>query len=607
LEKLKSFLEKNKIKYIISIDDDYANPEDDFSQYNKIELIDHILEEINNNEKYQNIIEEYIPNDISTFLSRPNNLRRNMINQYWDVIPEDDIKKLLELYGKENDNILLKSLLKKLKRSNFIKDYITIDNRVEASNLMKNLPEDWKDINEDNKILWLIDLDLTKTGGKKEEGYRILEDIYNQRPEWNIGIILTKEVKLGQEDETLKEHLKKFDKDYLIQNTNLTWIISKEILEDFEDDNYIKFTQSLEKGFRRNYTYQIADIVTNMFKTGLKRATSEFKNMDQPIINYLMIESSQAEGISAIDMLKRILMINVEKDFEEELADKYKDNLAGKLIEYENLCDNKYENTSEKLFDLRNKEKYSYNINKLHNPIGFGDIFKIWDKNEQKYKKYILLSQPCDIAVRPQGNRKLREGLLFRIHDIDPGHDAVKCLNYLEPGKTHYVDFRDFIALDLGILDLCSLNQDGESKLLIKYLEDIENYLKDNFSYEQLELEIRNDYSQFYIVENNEEVVAYMKLNFDKAQTEAEHENTLEVQRIYVLQEYQGKRIGKLLMQKAIEIGKRNNLNYIWLGVWEKNISAIKFYEKQGFKKFSTHIFKLGEDEQIDYLMKLSL
>lgn len=58
-----------------------------------------------------------------------------------------------------------------------------------------------------------------------------------------------------------------------------------------------------------------------------------------------------------------------------------------------------------------------------------------------------------------------------------------------------------------------------------------------------------------------------MKLNFDKAQTEAGHDNTLEVQRIYVLQEYKGRHIGKLLIQKAIEIGKSNNLNYIWLGV----------------------------------------
>lgn len=98
-----------------------------------------------------------------------------------------------------------------------------------------------------------------------------------------------------------------------------------------------------------------------------------------------------------------------------------------------------------------------------------------------------------------------------------------------------------------------------------------------------------------------------MKLNFDKAQTEIRHNNTFEVQRIYVFQEYKGKHIGKLLIQKAIEISKGSNLKYIWLGVWENNINAIKFYEKLGFKKFDIHIFKLGDDEQIDNLMKLIL
>lgn len=137
--------------------------------------------------------------------------------------------------------------------------------------------------------------------------------------------------------------------------------------------------------------------------------------------------------------------------------------------------------------------------------------------------------------------------------------------------------------------------------------EDMENYLKENFSYEQVEREVKNKYSKFYIVEHNKEVVAYMKLNFDKAQTEEGHNNTLEVQRVYVLQEYKNNHIGKRLIQKAIEIGRHNHLSYIWLGVWENNINAIKFYEKQGFEKFDIHIFKLGEDEQTDNLMKLIL
>lgn len=81
-----------------------------------------------------------------------------------------------------------------------------------------------------------------------------------------------------------------------------------------------------------------------------------------------------------------------------------------------------------------------------------------------------------------------------------------------------------------------------------------------------------------------EEVAAYMKINFDKAQTESGHDNTLEVQRIYVLEEYKGKKIGKSLIQKAIQTSKDSNLDYVWLGVWEHNINAIRFYEKQEFE-----------------------
>lgn len=137
--------------------------------------------------------------------------------------------------------------------------------------------------------------------------------------------------------------------------------------------------------------------------------------------------------------------------------------------------------------------------------------------------------------------------------------------------------------------------------------EDMENYLNENFSYAQLESEMKNNGSRFYLAENNEETIAYMKLNFDKAQTENGHDNTLEVQRIYVLQEYKNQHIGKRLLQKAIEIGKNKSLTYLWLGVWENNINAIRFYEKQGFEKFDTHIFQLGEDKQTDNLMKLIL
>ena len=170
----------------------------------------------------------------------------------------------------------------------------------------------------------------------------------------------------------------------------------------------------------------------------------------------------------------------------------------------------------------------------------------------------------------------------------------------------------NFVIKECSLEDIEKVKDISEKTFYETFSEDnteenMENYLKENFSYDKMTSEISNTYSKFYIVESNDEVVAYMKINFDKAQTEEGYDNTIEVQRIYVLEDFKGKRIGKALIQKAIEIGKESKVDYLWLGVWEHNIKAIGFYEKLGFKKFDTHIFKLGDDEQVDHLMKLVL
>lgn len=83
--------------------------------------------------------------------------------------------------------------------------------------------------------------------------------------------------------------------------------------------------------------------------------------------------------------------------------------------------------------------------------------------------------------------------------------------------------------------------------------------------------------------------------------------NSVEIERIYVLKKYHGENVGQLLLKKAIEAGLSINADFIWLGVWEKNIQAIKFYEKNGFVRFEQHIFKLGNDNQTDIMMKMEI
>jgi len=137
--------------------------------------------------------------------------------------------------------------------------------------------------------------------------------------------------------------------------------------------------------------------------------------------------------------------------------------------------------------------------------------------------------------------------------------------------------------------------------------EDMKQYLKDNFSSQKLDAELTNINSEFYFAQIKGRVVGYLKINFGPSQTEQIAANSLEIERIYVLKEFQGKRVGQLLYNKALEIGSNYNHDFVWLGVWEKNPKAIDFYTKNGFVAFDKHIFKLGNDEQTDILMKLIL
>lgn len=137
--------------------------------------------------------------------------------------------------------------------------------------------------------------------------------------------------------------------------------------------------------------------------------------------------------------------------------------------------------------------------------------------------------------------------------------------------------------------------------------EDFNNYLNFAFSEEKIKNELLNSNSKFYFTYLNNELVGYFKLNKNEAQTEQFNQNSIEIERIYVLNKFQGKQIGKHMLFKIIEIAKEKKVSFLWLGVWELNTSAIRFYEKYNFKKFDTHFYNIGNDQQTDWLMKLNL
>lgn len=134
--------------------------------------------------------------------------------------------------------------------------------------------------------------------------------------------------------------------------------------------------------------------------------------------------------------------------------------------------------------------------------------------------------------------------------------------------------------------------------------EAMKKYLEESFNTEKIKSELNNPDSFFYIAWEEDNPVGYLKVNSGEAQTELQDDTALEIERIYVKKSHHGKKVGQLLYNQALETAGQLGKSYLWLGVWEKNLRALQFYRKNGFVEFDKHIFRLGEEEQTDLMMK---
>ncbi len=137
--------------------------------------------------------------------------------------------------------------------------------------------------------------------------------------------------------------------------------------------------------------------------------------------------------------------------------------------------------------------------------------------------------------------------------------------------------------------------------------EDMQLYLENCLSMEQLNKEMATDASSFFLAKIDNETMGYLKLNCGISDQNDLDGQGLEIERIYIVEEYHGTGIGQELYAFAIERAIEICATHLWLGVWEHNTRAIRFYEKLEFEPFGTQQFILGKDIQTDILMRLSL
>jgi ribosomal protein S18 acetylase RimI-like enzyme len=137
--------------------------------------------------------------------------------------------------------------------------------------------------------------------------------------------------------------------------------------------------------------------------------------------------------------------------------------------------------------------------------------------------------------------------------------------------------------------------------------DDLAHYMRQAFNIDQISAELADPQSIFLIASVDEMPAGYAKLILDSIEEGVTAERPVELSRLYSHQEYLGRGVGQNLMDACFDRGRDDGYDVMWLGVWEFNPRAQRFYEKNGFRVVGKHTFVLGSDPQTDLLMQREL
>lgn len=140
--------------------------------------------------------------------------------------------------------------------------------------------------------------------------------------------------------------------------------------------------------------------------------------------------------------------------------------------------------------------------------------------------------------------------------------------------------------------------------------EDMAAFEAEVFGPEQQMAELLDPNISFLVAAMQGEAVGYAKLYTDSdlgLEEGKSPEGRLEIQRLYVREDWQGTGLGAALMRGSLALAEELRCTAVVLGVWEKNQHAIAFYQRFGFKKIGQHAFRLGQDVQTDLIFRKGL
>jgi diamine N-acetyltransferase len=143
--------------------------------------------------------------------------------------------------------------------------------------------------------------------------------------------------------------------------------------------------------------------------------------------------------------------------------------------------------------------------------------------------------------------------------------------------------------VNIGKVSVTEAHKDSSST------EILNEFVEKNYNNDEIKKELSDPNNIYYIINYNNQPVGFSKIIFNTRHPNIVRENTAKLDKIYLLKEFHGIKLGFELLKFNIELSKNNNQSGIWLYTWIGNKKAIDFYIKAGFTIIGSHDFYVAK------------
>jgi ribosomal protein S18 acetylase RimI-like enzyme len=156
---------------------------------------------------------------------------------------------------------------------------------------------------------------------------------------------------------------------------------------------------------------------------------------------------------------------------------------------------------------------------------------------------------------------------------------------------------------DAGALAAFAARTFAETFAATNTADDMRAHLAANFGVEQQTAELSDPDTVTLLAERDGRLVGYAQLRRGVPPACVTPPDTMELHRFYVAIAAHGTGVARELMAAVHDAAHGAGARHLWLGVWEHNARAIRFYAKCGFVDVGSQVFVLGADRQTDRVM----